>query len=105
MLSYDGYYGALKRYCREAEVPVIGTHGLRHSTSGVYVAHGASRDDLRKLFCHSSNAVTDLYVHDKGERLDQVARVTYPVPSQREEYRNALQRYIKDYCRKNFANG
>ena len=73
VLRYGGYVKLLKRYCTQAGVPVIPTHGLRHSTSELYMAHGASRDDLRLLFAHSCSSVTDRYVHDKGRRLDQVA--------------------------------
>jgi hypothetical protein len=32
---------------------------LSHSTSELYMAHGATRDDLRILFAHSSASVTD----------------------------------------------
>src|SRR5690349_9972448 len=56
-----------------AGVPVVPTHGLRHSTAELYMSNGASRDDLRILFAHSSNKMTDRYVHDRGRRLDQVA--------------------------------
>lgn len=72
-LGYFGYSKALQRYCSQAGVPIIPTHGLRHSSSELYMAAGASRDDLRVLFAHSSSSVTDRYVHDKGRRLDRVA--------------------------------
>lgn len=73
MLEYFAYFYALWRYCGQAEVPTISTHGLRHSSSELYMAAGASRDDLRLLFAHSCSSVTDRYVHDKGRRLDTVA--------------------------------
>jgi integrase len=72
-LAYWGYCQALRRYCKAAGVPSISTHGLRHSSSELYMSAGASRDDLRMLFAHSSSGVTDRYVHDKGRRLDDVA--------------------------------
>ena len=72
-LGYFGYVQALRRYCARAGVPVISTHGLRHSTAELYMSNGATRDDLRILFAHSSNKMTDRYVHDKGRRLDEVA--------------------------------
>jgi integrase len=74
-MSYDGYLAALKRYCKEAQVPEIATHGLRHSTSGIYRAHGATKDDLRQLFAHSSHRVTDGYIHENDSNLDKVAKV------------------------------
>ena len=33
----------------------IGSHSLRHSSSELWMEHGASRDDLRMLFTHSVN--------------------------------------------------
>lgn len=76
----DKYQKALKRYCREAGVREVATHGLRHSTSEVYMHHGATRDDLRMLFAHCNSSVTDRYVHDRGGRLSQVAEVIQLFP-------------------------
>jgi len=73
MLSYEFYLETLKNYCRELKLPIIGTHGLRHSTAELYQSHGATRDDLRELFAHSSSEITDRYIHHKGS-LDKVAR-------------------------------
>jgi integrase len=75
MLSYEHYHRTLRRYCQELGIPEVGTHGLRHSTSELYLAHGASRDDLRQLFAHSSMAVTERYLHSKGTNLEKVADV------------------------------
>ena len=72
-VSHSGYIHALQRYCRDLRITVISTHGLRHSTSTLYMAHGASRNDLRMLFGHSTERVTDRYVHDNGEKLNGVA--------------------------------
>lgn len=73
MLRYEWYNRSLQRYCRELKLPVIGTHGLRHSTAELYMANGATADDLRRLFAHSSQAVTDRYLHNRGTRLDQIS--------------------------------
>jgi integrase len=80
MLSYEHYLKTLKSYCREAKVPAIGTHGLRHSTSELYMSHGATRDDLRELFAHSSLDITDRYVHGKGTNLERVTNVIRMFP-------------------------
>jgi integrase len=74
LLPYRWYLVALRRYCREAGVPRIGTHGLRHSTAELYMRHGATRDDLQQLFGHSSLSVTDRYVHGRGTNLETVGR-------------------------------
>ena len=73
-LNYRSYVTHLKLYCSELGIPVLSTHGLRHSTSELYIHHGATRDDLRRLFAHSTPAVTDRYVHDRGTRT---ARIFY----------------------------
>ena len=82
ILPYKWYLKVLKDYCNEAGIPVIATHGLRHSTSELYIHHGATRDDLRKLFANSTPAVTDRYVHDRGTNLERVANVIRLFPVQ-----------------------
>ncbi len=81
MLDYWMYRKVLQQYCMEAKVPVIATHGLRHSTSELYQTYGASRDDLRQLFAHSSSSTTDRYIHRKGDQLEKVAKVIRLFPS------------------------
>ncbi len=71
----------LRKYCTEIGVPVIASHGLRHSTSELYIHHGATRDDLRRLFAHSTPAVTDRYVHNRGTNLEKVANVIQLFPA------------------------
>ena len=75
MLQYNQYLYALKKYCEVASVRKLATHGLRHSTSEIYLAHGATRDDLFKLFKHSCLSVTERYMHDKGEKVQKIAEV------------------------------
>ena len=81
MLSYEGYFHWLKRYCKECGIRVVGTHGLRHSTAALYLSHGASRDDIRQLFAHSSAAITDRYVHYRGSHLEKVAGLIKVFPA------------------------
>ena len=61
--------------CDELEIPVIGTHGLRHSTSALYLSHGASMGDLQTLFAHSSQSLTERYTHGVGSNLHRVSNV------------------------------
>jgi integrase len=74
-LPYRWYLVTLKRYCEELKLPDLGTHSLRHSTSELYIHHGATRDDLQRLFAHSSPRITELYVHDHGTQLEKIAKV------------------------------
>lgn len=83
ILPYKWYLKHLKQYCTDLGIPEIATHGLRHSTSELYIHHGATRDDLRRLFAHSTPAMTDRYVHDRGTNLDRVSNTIrlFPVGS------------------------
>ena len=66
----------MKEYCKQAGVSLkIATHGLRHSTSELYMEHGASRDDINALFNHSSNEVTERYIHDKSRRRQSISKI------------------------------
>ncbi|MBI4403453.1 MAG: site-specific integrase [Deltaproteobacteria bacterium] len=80
MLDYWMYRKVLQQYCEESGVPVIATHGLRHSTSELYQTYGASRDDLRQLFAHSSGSTTERYIHHKSDSLEKVAKVIQLFP-------------------------
>jgi integrase len=80
MLDYWNYRRKLKQFCKELGLTGIGSHSLRHSSSELYMEHGASRDDLRMLFAHSNSATTDRYVHDRGTRLAKVAEVIQLFP-------------------------
>jgi len=72
-LDYSKYRRVLRQYCEEAGVRIIASHGLRHSSSEIWMDAGASRDDIRILFAHQDGKTTDLYVHDRGNRLTKVA--------------------------------
>ncbi|MBI4402659.1 MAG: tyrosine-type recombinase/integrase [Deltaproteobacteria bacterium] len=74
-LPYRWYLKALNDYCKEIKISVVSTHGLRHSTSELYMSHGATRDDLRSLFAHSSLKVTERYLHGKDTNLEKVTNV------------------------------
>jgi site-specific recombinase XerD len=53
---------------------MIASHGLRHSTSELYIHHGATKDDLQRLFAHATPAITARYVHNWGTNLERVAK-------------------------------
>jgi hypothetical protein len=80
MLDYSKYRRVLQRFCEDSGVRPIATHGLRHSSSEVWMEAGASRDDLRILFAHQDSKTTDRYVHDRGNRLSKVADVLLLFP-------------------------
>jgi integrase len=83
MLDYSRYRRVLIQHCKDVGIRHIATHGLRHTSSEVWMDAGASRDDLRILFAHQDSKTTDRYVHDRGNRLSKVADVLelFPVAS------------------------
>jgi integrase len=80
-LNYLWYLSSLKDYLKELKLPVVSTHGLRHSTSELYLSHGASREDLQRLFAHSSMSVTERYLHGKDTSLEKIANVIRLFPT------------------------
>ncbi len=81
MIPYERYRRRLMGFCGELGIPTIGTHGLRHSTSAVYLSHGASKEDLRVLFAHSSPSLTERYTHGVGTNLQKITHVTRLFPA------------------------
>lgn len=72
---YEHFQRTLQRYCAELRLPQIGTHGLRHSSTEILRHFGATMDDINRFFNHSDYSVTERYVHDKGERVHEIAKV------------------------------
>jgi integrase len=76
LLEYGRYLLALKGYLKEAGLKDLATHNLRHSTSGLWMEHGASDQDMRLLFAHSNDKVTQRYIHFQTARqLGKVANI------------------------------
>ena len=75
MLDYWDFRRQLLAHCQKAGVTLITAHGLRHSSTELYIAHGATKDDLQRLLAHSSVTTTERYIHDKGTQLEKVAKV------------------------------
>lgn len=66
-LSYDGFFKAIKRYCRELGVREISPHGLRHSCTGLYLRHKASTEDIKHLLNHRNIKTTLGYIHNEEQ--------------------------------------
>lgn len=78
MLSYDTFYGALRRFSMETKLKEISPHELRHSCSEIWIRNGATQEDLRRLFNHRSAASTKVYIHETSERLRAISEVILP---------------------------
>jgi integrase len=73
MLPYGTYLQALRRACREAGVPEVTPHELRHSCTELYVQAGATAEDIRRLLNQSSLTATARYMHRTEARLNSIA--------------------------------
>jgi integrase len=83
MLSYETYHRALKRVCRQAGLPPMDTHELRHSATELWIRGGASEEMLKRLLNHSSADVTRRYIHRSDEMLHVIGRNILPPESMR----------------------
>ena len=64
--------GILARRCKEAGVPVIGVHGLRHTHASVLLSNGVSVASVSQRLGHSNIATTQkVYLHVIKELEDK----------------------------------
>jgi integrase len=78
MLSYKVFNKALVKLCNEAGVPRVTPHELRHSCTELYVQHGASAEDVRRLLNQKSLSATARYIHRTDPRLQALADLVAP---------------------------
>lgn len=74
MLEHSWFIKILPRLCKEAGVPKITPHELRHSATELYVSAGASTEDVRRLLNHSSVSTTMRYIHRTDDRLIDLSK-------------------------------
>lgn len=79
MLKPETYGPNLKALCRQAGVPEVSAHILRHSCGELFTGVGATQEDLRRLLHHKDVKTTARYTHRTDERLMAIAsRVERP---------------------------
>lgn len=71
MLNYNVFNRKLKKLCAEARVPIITPHELRHSCTLLWVLHGATKEDCRRLLNQKSGTI-DRYMHHDSARLQAI---------------------------------
>lgn len=69
MLPYNTYCRVIHALCREAGVPKMTGHELRHSCTEIWVEAGATSEDLRRLLNHANASTTMNYIHRTDSRL------------------------------------
>lgn len=74
ILSYNTYVGAVPRICRQAGVPEMTSHELRHSCTEIWVETGANAEDIRRLLNHTSLTATKRYMHRTDGRLSSIGQ-------------------------------
>jgi integrase len=55
-----------KTLCREAGVPEMGYHNLRHAAASTMAARGAALTDIQKFLGHERSTTTDIYLQSLG---------------------------------------
>jgi site-specific recombinase XerD len=65
----------VQRHCRQAGVPHVGPHRLRHTFATEMLARGAALQDISQVLRHSDLATTAIYAKVDLGRLRQVARL------------------------------
>ena len=64
----------VQRHCRQARVPHVGPHRLRHTLATQMLAAGAALSDISQVLRHSDLATTAIYAKVDLGRLRRVAR-------------------------------
>jgi site-specific recombinase XerD len=64
----------VQRHCRQAGVPHVGPHRLRHTLATQMLAQGAALADISQVLRHSDLATTAIYAKVDLGRLREVAR-------------------------------
>src|SRR5579871_2569162 len=61
-LTSGTFYGNLRRYLRQADLPLSGVHVFRHSAAKLRREAGESVEAVSSFLDHSSLAVTSVYL-------------------------------------------
>jgi len=78
VVHYDTIEDGLKRLCKAGGFPALSPHELRHTCSELWIEDGATEQDIKRLFNHSSETSVKPYIHRTEERLTRVSRKVGP---------------------------
>ncbi len=74
MLEQKKLHNGLQELCKRAGVDVISPHEMRHSCTEIWIAMGASTEDLRRQLNQKSSETTQRYIHRTDDRLQSIAQ-------------------------------
>ncbi len=74
MLEQKKLHNGLEALCKRAGVAIISPYEMRHSCTEIWIAMGASIEDLRRQLNHKSVETTQRYVHRTDDRLQSIAQ-------------------------------
>jgi integrase len=74
MMDHQWLNRGLNRLCKEANVPLVTPHELRHSCTELWLDQGASEEDIVRLLNHSGAGSVRRYIHKSPDRLLRIAQ-------------------------------
>ena len=73
MLEQKVFHRTLRQLCEECGITIISPHGLRHSTSGIWMEGGANATDIQRLLNQRNPETTSRYIHGISDRLKDIS--------------------------------
>lgn len=73
-VSYEGFKTYMRRIGKRLGLDITSSHGLRHTSTEVWMACGASREHIRELLNHMTIRSTERYIHRPSNQLGDIAQ-------------------------------